>query len=124
MSVKEAEIIPYIFYRDVPAALDWLAGAFGFVEELRHATPRGSIHAEMTLAGRRIMLGSGEEARTPAEAGAPTQGVFVYVDDAAGHHAQAVAAGARIDAPPADHGYGPTYKALDLEGHPWFFTQR
>jgi uncharacterized glyoxalase superfamily protein PhnB len=24
------EIIPYIFYRDVPAALGWLTRAFGF----------------------------------------------------------------------------------------------
>jgi uncharacterized glyoxalase superfamily protein PhnB len=28
-----AEIIPYIFYRDVPIALDWLARTFGFTEE-------------------------------------------------------------------------------------------
>ena len=27
------EIFPYIFYRDVPAALDWLARTFGFTEE-------------------------------------------------------------------------------------------
>lgn len=38
------EIIPYIFYRDVPAALAWLARAFGFTEEMRHATPSG-MHA-------------------------------------------------------------------------------
>jgi uncharacterized glyoxalase superfamily protein PhnB len=38
------EIIPYIFYRDVPAALGWLTHAFGFAEtmpdgyaEWRHA---------------------------------------------------------------------------------------
>ena len=27
------QIIPYIFYRDVPAALDWLAKTFGFKEK-------------------------------------------------------------------------------------------
>lgn len=32
------EIIPYIFYRDVPAALGWLARAFGFAETMRTAT--------------------------------------------------------------------------------------
>ncbi len=38
-------IIPYLFYRRVPDALDWLARAFGFVEELRHETPSGGMHA-------------------------------------------------------------------------------
>ena len=33
------EIIPYIFYRDVPAALDWLASAFGLRETMRVGTP-------------------------------------------------------------------------------------
>lgn len=56
------EVIPYIFYEDVPAALDWLTRAFGFVEEMRHATPSGGIHAQMTLRGQRIMMGQGGEA--------------------------------------------------------------
>jgi PhnB protein len=46
----KTEVIPYIFYRDVPAALDFLASAFGFTEDLRHATPSG-MHAQMTLDG-------------------------------------------------------------------------
>lgn len=119
------EIIPYLFYRDVPAALDWLARAFGFVEELRHPTP-GGMHAEMSLGGRRIMMGQGERGgrmRPPAPEGPVTQGVFVYVPDVAAHFARARAAGAAIDEPLADHGYGLTYTALDLDGHPWFFTQ-
>ena len=48
------EIIPYLFYRDVPAALDWVARAFGFSEELRHPT-EGGMHAQMTLDRQRIM---------------------------------------------------------------------
>jgi uncharacterized glyoxalase superfamily protein PhnB len=54
------EIIPYIFYRDVPGALGWLARAFGFTEEMRHATP-GGMHAQMTLDGQRIMMGQGSK---------------------------------------------------------------
>jgi PhnB protein len=57
-SRSETEIIPYLFYRDVPAALNWLTRAFGFTEEMRHATPSG-MHAEMILDGRRIMMGQG-----------------------------------------------------------------
>ena len=50
------EIIPYLFYRDVPAALNWLSAAYGFVEERRDPTPSG-MHASMLLDGRRIMIG-------------------------------------------------------------------
>jgi len=42
------EVISYLFYRNVPAALEWLGRAFGFVEEMRHATESG-MHAQMTL---------------------------------------------------------------------------
>ena len=28
----KTKVIPYLFYRDVPAALDWLGRAFGFKE--------------------------------------------------------------------------------------------
>lgn len=52
-AATETEIIPYIFYRDVPAALDWLSRGFGFTEEMRHATPSG-MHAQMKFRGRRI----------------------------------------------------------------------
>lgn len=120
-----AEIIPYLFYRDVPAALDWLARAFGFREESRHPTPSG-MHAEMSLDGRRIMLGGGGgDGRMvpPGADGSASQGVFVYVPDVRAHVSRAEAAGARIPQALADHGYGLTYTAYDPEGHPWFFTQ-
>ena len=52
------EIIPYLFYRDVPAALDWLARCFGFTEDMRHKTASG-MHAEMSLDGKRVMMGQG-----------------------------------------------------------------
>ena len=71
------QIIPYLFYRDVPAALDWPARAFGFVEEMRHATP-GGMHAQMTLDGQRIMMGQGSKEwgmLSPHETKSATQGI-------------------------------------------------
>src|SRR5580704_752852 len=59
MPAARTEIIPYIFYRDVPAALEWLARAFGFKEEMRTGTPSGGMHGEMSLDGQRIMMGQG-----------------------------------------------------------------
>src|SRR5208283_6053818 len=69
---RGTEIIPYIFYRDVPAALDFLSRAFGFTELMRIGKPSG-MHAEMTLDGQRIMMGQGSKdwgMVAPIEAGA------------------------------------------------------
>ena len=80
----QTEIIPYLFYRDVAAALDWLARAFGFTEAMREATPRGGVHGEMIFGGRRIMMGQGAaelKMLSVAETQVATQGVFIYLDD-------------------------------------------
>src|SRR5271169_3635147 len=57
MAQVRTEIIPYIYYSDVAAALEWLARAFGFKEDMRTATPSGGVHGEMNLDGQHIMLG-------------------------------------------------------------------
>ncbi len=121
----QTEIIPYLFYRDVPAALEWLTRAFGFTEEMRTGTPSGGMHGQMTLDGQRIMMGQGAKdwgMLSPRETGMATMGVFVYIKDVDGHHARAAAAGADVVHPPRDESYGRTYTVRDLDGHPWFFT--
>jgi PhnB protein len=126
MPAVRTEIIPYIFYRDVPAALEWLARAFGFTEDMRTGTkPGGGMHGEMSLDGQRIMMGQGAKdwgMVSPRDATMATMGVFIYLDDVDAHHARAAAAGAEIVQPPRDESYGRTYTARDLDGHPWFFT--
>ena len=119
------EIIPYIFYRDVPAALEWLTRVFGFKEGMRVGTPRGGMHGEMSLDGQRIMMGEGGEAWrmvSANQAGFATMGIFIYLDNVDAHYEHAKAAGAEIVHPPRDESYGRTYTARDLDGHPWFFT--
>lgn len=122
---RPTELVPYIFYDDVPAALAWLSRVFGFVEEMRATTPSGGIHAQMLFEGSRIMMGTGAEAWkmvSPRRAGVATQGIFIYLPDVDAHHARASAAGATIEAPPREESYGRSYTAYDLDGHPWFFT--
>jgi PhnB protein len=119
------EIIPYIFYRDVAAALDWLSRAFDFKEIMRVGTPSGGMHGEMDFDGQRIMMGQGAADRrmkSVRDVGVATQGVFVYLADVDKHYERARAAGAEIEKPPADLDYGRSYTARDLDGHPWFFT--
>ena len=120
----KTEIIPYIFYRDVPAALDWLVRVFGFTEEMRHPTPSG-MHAQMMFGDRRIMMGQGSadwRMQSPSETKVATMGVFVYLADVDAHYERARAAGAEIVQAPYDEPYGRTYTARDLDNHPWFFT--
>ena len=120
----ETEIIPYFFYRDVPAAIDWLTRAFGFTQEMRHPTPSG-MHAQMRFGGRRIMMGQGSKdwnMQSPSESKVATMGVFIYMAGVDAHYVRAKAAGAEIVQAPYNEPYGRTYTARDLDGHPWFFT--
>ena len=121
---NSTQIIPYVFYRDVPTALAWLSHAFGFTEELRHPTPNG-MHAQMSFRGEHIMMGQGSRdwrMQSASETKIATMGIFVYLADVETHYEQARAAGAEIVQPPHDQEWGRTYTVRDLDGHPWFFT--
>ena len=123
--ITRTQVIPYIFYRNVPAALDWLTLAFGFVEVMRHATERGGVHGEMRMDDQLVMMGQGGRELgmvSAVDAGTATQAVFIYLADVDRHFERARAAGATIDRPLEDLPYGRSYSARDLEGHPWFFT--
>ncbi len=120
-------IIPYLFYEDVAAALDWLARTFGFRERSRMAGPEGKIvHAEMELADAVIMLGCpGPEFESPKRHGRVYQLQYVYVDDVDKHFERAQREDAVILDEPADQFYGDRrYSVEDLEGHRWNFAQR
>ena len=106
---RPPQIIPYLFYRDVPAALEFLTRAFGFKEEMRHATPSGGMHGEASLQGQLVMMGQGGVShglKTPAEAGGATMGVFVYIDDVDRHYERAKAAGHHALADAVERGRG------------------
>lgn len=120
-------VIPYLLYRDVDAAMDWLATAFGFTEQRRVPDPNGRAnHGEMTVpGGGTIMLGApGDDYRNPKQLGAHTQLQFVVVGDVDAHFQRARDAGADILHGPEDQSYGTrAYMAEDLEGHRWHFNQ-
>ena len=60
--------------------------------------------------------------RTPAEAGGPTVGLYLIVDDVDAHAERARAAGADIFLGPDDKEYGGRgYSARDPEGNVWSF---
>jgi uncharacterized glyoxalase superfamily protein PhnB len=119
-------IAPYLLYEDVAGALDFLARAFGFEEQLRYTGPEGYVnHAEMRIGDGVIYMGDpGEQYRNPAHLGASTQMVCVSVDDVDAIFERAKTAGAEIREEPADQPYGERrFMACDPEGHAWSISQ-
>ena len=121
-----------VYYREPKAALAWLERAFGFEITMAIDGPDDApemCHYEMNCDGRgRIMVGGewNDSVRSPAAvAGVNTQSVHVALAGGIEQHCErARAAGATITAEPEDQFYGDrTYRAVDLEGHAWTFSQ-
>ena len=128
MPESHSTVIPALRYRDAPAAIEWLCNVLGFERKAVYDGPNGAIgHAELTLNGGMIMLGSAkddehaERFKSPGQIdGVETRGVYIVVEDADAAHARAVAAAAPIIRPLQDTPYGSREFALrDPEGHSW-----
>ncbi len=118
-------ITPYLLYKDVAAALEFLAAAFGFREVLRYTGEEGYVnHAEMQVGDGKIYLGDpGEQYRSPADLGQETVGIYVLVDDVDAHHDRAKAEGATIVEELVDLPFGHRrYTCDDPQGHEWSFA--
>lgn len=137
--MRDPDVVPMIAYEDGPAALEWLARAFGFEERARMTDKSGRLtHGEMMAGGGLIMLATptpeyrgpahhrDECARARAWSQVPyiIDGVLVYIDDVDAHAKKARAAGATILSEPESSEHGKRYRAEDLEGHRWMFVER
>lgn len=125
----KSTIIPALRYRDAPAAMDWLCNVLGFERRTVFSEPSGGgiAHAELTLGGGMIMLGSqkddeyGRGFKSPGELGGfETRSTYVVVPDADSVYAKAQAAGVTIVTPIYDTHYGSRdFSVKDPEGHTW-----
>jgi PhnB protein len=139
MADQAAGPVPMIAYRDGPAAMDWLADAFGFQERARWLSDDGVLeHGEMVAGGGLIMVATPTpdyegplQHRAHCDAAAAwsrapwvIDGVLVVVDDIGSHFDRAQGAGATLLSKIED---GPEnsllYRAEDVEGHRWMFMQ-
>jgi PhnB protein len=115
---------PYLVVEGAAAALAWYAEALGAREVLRLAAPGGAVaHAEIELAGGRVMLGEqapGHDAHAPAHFGGSPVSLHLYVEDVDSAVARAVAAGATLRRPVQTMFYGDrTGTIRDPFGHDW-----
>lgn len=121
--------IPCLRYRDTPAAIDWLGEVFGFACQVAVPGMDGAIaHAQLTLGGGMIMLGTvtedddyGRVLVQPDQVdGRETQTVYLQVDDADRVCERARNAGAVILQEPSDTEFGSRgFMCRDPEGHVW-----
>ena len=132
------DVVPFLGYEDCGAAADWLTNAFGF-EEVERLGPDGAVtHVTLRSGDGLIFLGHPGDSyvnslhlRERVDAVARMyevpyviDGVWVGVDDADAHVERARRAGARILSEPQDTPHGRQYRAEDLEGHRWMFSER
>jgi uncharacterized glyoxalase superfamily protein PhnB len=121
-SAPPATITPVLFYPDVPAAVAWLEGAFGFGARVRI----GESH--------RVQMRVGEDAsivvvepggdKVPPSGKVVTQMIKLRVEDVDAAFARARDYGARVLEEPHTWEYGERSGVVeDLAGHRWELTQ-
>jgi PhnB protein len=126
-------VTPRLVVSDGAAAIDFYEAAFGAepVGE-RHTMPDGSlIHAELRIGNAIVMLtqdtsdGSpGRAGRSPAVDSSANVIMATYWEDVDGAWNRALAAGAEVIYPLADHFYGERGGRLqDPYGHQWMLSR-
>ena len=122
MSIAMSGVVPYLFYDDAEAAMDWYARVFGFEEIGRWRGDDGKVHnAEMRIGSTELWL-DGSGARK--EADARPHWIGVWVDDVDAMFERVKDAGIACE-PPVDREFG--VRMLSVEdgmGHLWGFIRR
>lgn len=123
-SVPTDTVLPHVVVQNLPAAIDWLAAAFGFVEHYRYGD-NASGGAQMHVGDAYIMLHTARPGSvTPKQAGHRTQSLTIFVPDVDAHYRRASAAGAKMLEEVHETCYGERqYAAEDPDGHQWVFSQ-
>src|SRR5262245_40444241 len=100
-------LYPVARYADARAAIGFFERAFGFTVRGVHDAPDGSVaHAELTYGAGTIGISSAGPVDPANVWTTVREGVYACIPDPDAHYAAARAAGARIEQPPRDTGYG------------------
>lgn len=120
-------VVPYLAVADARRALEWYVEALGARRRGDPIVmPDGRVgHAELEMAGGLVML-SDEHPELGVAAPVPDEGASVTLHLAAADVdavvERAVAAGARLERPAADHPYGRNAVVRDPFGHRWLVS--
>lgn len=118
-------VVPYLFYEDAAAMLDWYRRVFGFVEKARWTGVDGRVHnAEMSVGSTEVWLDGGGPRRFDADGKRAAEWIGVWVDDVDAMLARVEACGVDVK-PPVETEYGVRMLMVeDPEGYSWGFMQR
>jgi len=120
-------VTPYLILSGAGDAIAFYKKALGAEEVMRMADPGGKIHhAEIEIGDSRIMLADEHpeiQALSPKTVGGSPVSIHLYVADVDGAVERAVAAGAKLIRPVADHFYGDRVGGIeDPFGYRWFIA--
>jgi PhnB protein len=120
-------VIPYLVVDGAADAIAFYERAFGAEVVTRMDMPDGNVaHASLNFGGSQVMLSDPfEQAPYKPPAGAPSGGIYLYVDDVDAVYQQAVDAGATASAPIEDMFWGDRWgRVEDPFGHVWEIATR
>jgi uncharacterized glyoxalase superfamily protein PhnB len=124
-----AQIVPYLYYEDAGAAIEFMEKAFGFEIEFAFRNPENDqvLTSKVRTGSGVILVGPGMDAFGTQAIPDPefvSSMTYVFVDDVDAHYARAKSAGAHIRDEPHEHfGGNRQYTATDPGGQRWTFAQ-
>ncbi len=119
------DVYPCFTYRDVGAALDWLAAAFGVEPRVVGEPADGEIHHAVVVHGQGMIAIESERPEDLHGSHTGNGWVYLKVADIDAHFQRAQAAGVQIlNEPHAGPGGMRGYSARDFEGNVWTFGDR
>ena len=121
----EPASVPYLYYEDGVAALEFLARRVRLPGTHAARRPgRRRCGTARCSSAPRSSCSPRCRTRLPTSSARATAGIYVTVDDVDAHCERARAAGATIESEPEDKPYGARmYGVRDPSGHQWWFAQ-
>jgi len=120
---QRSGLVPYLFYDDAAAMVDWYKTVFGFAEHSRYTNEDGGVrNAEMIVGDTELWMDGNPPAGWQPSA---VPWIGVWVDDPDEMYEKIKAHGVEID-PPEDKPYGVRVTGVvrDPEGYSWGFMRR
>ena len=112
-------VTPFLHAVDAAAFIEFLKRALGAEEEARHESGGIVRHAQLRIGNGVIELGEAEGRAQPM-----ASTFYLYVGDTDALYGQAIAAGAKSLAPPADQWYGDRVASIeDPQGNRGFIAR-
>ena len=124
-----SQIVPYLYYEDAGAAIEFMERAFGFEIEQALRAPYDDrvLHAQLRTGSGVIFVGPGMEffgTQGTPDPDCVASMTYVFVGDVDAHYARSKAAGATIREEPKVHfGGNKQYTVSDPGGQRWTFAQ-